>query len=254
VSEPAGAPVPKADGLGVAEERVKINTDPLALPTKGQLRLYRTVRVALLGVSKLWFRVEVHGREHVPDGEAFILAPVHRSNIDFLLSLWAMDNTRMRYLAKDTLWKGAWGRLWSALGAIPVHRGTPDRDALKTCIGVIKNGEPLVIFPEGTRQQGPEVQPLFDGPAYVQGRTGACIVPVGIGGSETAMPKGAKFIKPHKVVLVVGEPLAPPPKGESGRVPRSAVRDQTLHLHTVLQDLFDEAQQLAGTPNSHPSA
>jgi hypothetical protein len=37
-------------------------------------------------------------------------------------------------------------------------------------------------------------------------------------------------------------------------VPRSAVRDQTLHLHTVLQDLFDEAQQLAGTPNSHPSA
>ena len=246
MSEPDGAPVPRTEGLGVAEERVKITTDPLALPTKGQLRLYRTVRVALLGVSKLWFRVEVHGREHVPDGEAFILAPVHRSNIDFLLSLWAMDNTRMRYLAKDTLWKGAWGKLWSALGAIPVHRGTPDRDALKTCIGVIKNGEPLVIFPEGTRQQGPEVQPLFDGPAYVQGRTGARIVPVGIGGSERAMARGAKFISPRKVHVVVGKPIQTASVTGSPKAQRDAARQLTIELHAELQRLFDLAQARVG--------
>lgn len=244
----AGGVGPDTTEMTVAAHRVHLAEDPATPPTRFRIGLYRFVAGFLVGAAKLWFRIDVHGREHVPVGVPFILAPVHRSNVDFgiVVSCNGTRVPRLRYLAKDTLWKGFWGRIWTALGAIPVHRGTPDRDALKACIDVIGAGEPLVIFPEGTRQSGPIVQELFDGPAYVQARTGVPIVPVGIGGSEAAMPKGAKFVKPRKVVLVIGEPLDAPEKNENGRVPRRAVRARTAELHGVLQELFDTARRLAG--------
>jgi 1-acyl-sn-glycerol-3-phosphate acyltransferase len=98
------------------------------------------------------------------------------------------------------------------------------------------------MFPEGTRQSGPLVEHLFDGAAYVALKTGAPIVPVGIGGSEAAMPKGAKMIKPVKVRLVVGEPLEPSRAEDGGRASRRAVRELTDTLGTRLQVLYDEAR------------
>jgi 1-acyl-sn-glycerol-3-phosphate acyltransferase len=236
------------DDLTVAAQRVHVDEDPAAPPTPFRKGLYWFASLLLVGLAKLLFRIRVEGRHHLPTGEPFILAPVHRSNLDFglVVSCVGVGLPRMRYLAKDTLWKGAWGRLWTALGAIPVHRGTPDREALSACIAVLRAGESLVIFPEGTRQSGPDVQELFDGPAYVQARTGAPIVPVGIGGSEAAMPKGAKFVRPRQVVLTIGAPLPAPEKNDKGRVPRRAVREQTEVLHGILQDLFDDAQRAAG--------
>jgi 1-acyl-sn-glycerol-3-phosphate acyltransferase len=130
-----------------------------------------------------------------------------------------------------------------------VKRGTADREALKAGLACVERGEPLVMFPEGTRQVGPDVAEMFDGPAYVACRTGTPIVPVGLGGTEAAMPKGAKFIRPVKMVMVIGEPIAPPPLKESGRVSRSGVRDLTARLGGEIQVLFDEAQALAGRPN-----
>ncbi len=72
----------------------------------------------------------------------------------------------------------------------------PDREALRTCEEALREGEPVVLFPEGTRQSGPAVQPLFEGASFVAARAGVPIVPVGIGGSEWAMPKGKKRILP----------------------------------------------------------
>lgn len=215
--------------------------------TRGELLFYAAVRAVLVGFARVWFRVRATGTQHVPATGAFILAPVHRSNLDFLLVL-VTTRRRLRFLAKDTLWKGIWGRIFTALGGIPVARGSADREALRTCIEVIEAGEPLVMFPEGTRQHGPVVQPFFDGPAFVQSRTGVPIVPVGIGGSEAAMPKGARFIKPRPVRLVVGPPL-PASTATGSKARRTAVKDRTAELHGVIQDLFDRAQQEAGTPN-----
>ena len=215
--------------------------------TPAELRFYAVVRAILLAFAKSWLRLTARGTEHVPATGAFILSPVHRSNLDFLLVL-ITTKRRMRFLAKDSLWKGIWGRIFTALGGIPVARGTADREALRTCIEAIEAGEPLVIFPEGTRQFGPEVHPLFDGPAYVQSRTGVPIIPVGIGGSETAMPKGSKGIKRQRVRVVVGPPLEAV-ETEGSKARRAAARARTAELHTVIQDLFDQAQQEAGTPN-----
>lgn len=215
--------------------------------TRFELALFAFVRAVLVGFGRVWFRVSARGREHVPAEGAFILAPVHRSNIDFLLVL-ICTRRRIRFLAKDTLFVGFWDKLFTALGGIPVARGTADREALQTCIAVVQAGEPLVVFPEGTRQFGPVVQEFFDGAAFIQSRTGVPIVPVGIGGSETAMPKGAKFIKPHRVRLVIGPPLLAT-EAEGPKAKRAAIKARTAELHGVIQELFDQAQVAAGTPN-----
>ena len=182
---------------------------------------------------------------HVPASGPFVLAPVHRSFMDFAL-VARVTRRRLRYMAKDSLWRiGLLGRLLSVLGAFPVHRGAADRDALRRSVEVLEAGEGLVLFPEGTRRFGPVVEELYEGAAYVACRTGAPIVPVGIGGSERAMRKGKRLPRPVKVHVVVGPPLVPPAPSD-GRVSRRAVHELTEQLRAEVQRLFDEAQKKAG--------
>ena len=220
----------------------------VAPPRRWELAAYGVVRAILLVLARIWFRLSVTGTEKVPTHGPFVLAPVHRSNLDFLL-VSAVTRRRMRYMGKDSIWKvRPLGALVSVLGAYPVRRGSADREALRTTMQVIAAGEPVVMFPEGTRRVGPVVEALFDGPAYVASRAGVPLVPVGIGGSEAAMPRGSKMIWPRKITIVVGDPIRPATDG-SGRVPRRAVHELTETLHAVVQQLFDEAQARAGTPN-----
>lgn len=214
-------------------------------PTSAERWLYRVVRGLVVGFARTYLRLEVTGREHVPDGP-FVLAPVHRSNIDFLIAA-GITTRRMRYMGKHTVWKyELLGRFFTALGAFPVHRGSADREALRRCEAALSGGEPLVMFPEGTRQSGPVVENLFDGPAFVAARTGVPILPVGIGGSEAAMPRGSKGIRPVKVAMVIGAPI-PAPVGEDGKRPsRKQIRATTEELRERVQALFDEAQERAG--------
>ena len=206
---------------------------------------YSLVRNLLVLLCLVVTRVRIIDRHKVPTTGAFILAPIHRSNIDSPLAS-AVTRRRMRFMGKDSLWKvRPVGWVLSALGGFPVSRGTADREALKRCIAVLESGEPLVLFPEGTRQSGPKVHPLFDGAAYVAVKAGVPIIPVGIGGSERVMPKGSKMIHPRKCVMIIGDPIEVQPDAE-GRVPRSAVKDVTERLSASLQELFDRSQQLAG--------
>ena len=150
-------------------------------------------------------------------------------------------------MGKDTLWRYRWsGWLLSALGGFPVTRGSADREALRRCVAVLEAGEPVVLYPEGERKSGPTVHPLFDGAVYGALRAGVPIVPVGIGGSERVMPKGARFLHPHRVHVIVGSPIVSPPPATSGRVPRSTIRRHSDQLHATLQELFDAAQQRVG--------
>lgn len=209
---------------------------------------YKFMHALVVGICRTYTRTTILGKENIPRDGAFLLAPIHRSNIDTPLAA-AVTRRRLRFMGKDSLWKmKPIGWILSALGAFPVTRGSADREALKRCITVLESGEPLVLFPEGTRQSGPEVMPLFDGAAYVAVKAGVPIIPVGIGGSEGVMPKGSKMIYPRKCVVIVGQPIVAQ-RDEEGRVPRSAVKDVTQRLSDELQRLFDEAQILAGTPN-----
>ncbi len=208
---------------------------------------YQIVRFLIWVVAKLLWRLTFEGLENVPREGPFVLAPVHRSFIDFGL-VSGVTRRRMGYMGKESLWKSKLlGSFISMLGAYPVNRGAPDREALRRTLDLLERGEPLVLFPEGTRRSGPVVEHLHEGAAFVASRAGVPVVPVGIGGSERALRKGKRLPRPVKIHIVVGEPLLPAPIAEGARHPsRRAVKDLTVQLQHALQGLFDRAQRRAG--------
>lgn len=221
-------------------------------PTPRQVRIgfppfvYRFLRLVAHLVNRAYWRVAVDGASAVPEHGPVILAPVHRSFMDFFV---ASEVTRRKifYMAKDDLWRSPLlGSFLESVGAFPVHRDGADRLALDRAQAVLEQGDVLILFPEGTRRSGPVVEDLHEGAAFLAARTGAPIVPIGIGGTAEAMPKGSKFVRPVKVHVVVGEALAPPARSEKGRVPRHQVHEVTEKLRTELQRLFDVAQARAG--------
>ena len=194
-------------------------------------------------ISRVCTRLTINGREHLPKQGPFVLAPVHRSYLDSPFA-GCVRRKRMRFMGKDTMWENRQlGWVLSALGAFPVTRGTADREALRRAIKVLELGEVLVLFPEGERKEGPVVQPLFDGAVYIAIKAGVPIVPVGIGGSERVMPKGAKFFYPRKVHIEIGPPIPAPVAPEGGRLPRTIYKDHSAQLHAELQRLFDKAME-----------
>jgi 1-acyl-sn-glycerol-3-phosphate acyltransferase len=230
-------------------------------PSRGELIVYRICRFIAVGVSRLYFPGTVTGRENLPATGAFIVAPVHRSYVDWLLVARITNKRRLRYIVKEEVWKSKLiGRLLLACGAFPVNRSGADREALQRCQAVLAGGEPLVMFPEGTRRSGPEVTQLKDGVVYLALRAGVPVVPVGIGGSERAMPRGSSFPRPRRVNVVIGPPVpARSPADASGRdessepadpaisrkrarVTREATTEQSLRVRAAIQQAFDAAE------------
>lgn len=206
---------------------------------------YRLVRGLVYGLSRLLWRIRFVGLDRVPRTGPYVLAPSHRSNLDsFFAAL--VTSRRVRFMAKQEIWQSKLlGRAAEYLGAFPVDRAMADRSALRTAAACLVAGEPLVVFPEGTRRKGPVVEDLHDGAAYLAARQGVPVVPVGIGGSEEILSKGRKLPKLHPVVVVVGEPIEPP-RREGSAVPRSEVKALTADIGTAIQKAFDEARALLG--------
>lgn len=216
--------------------------------SRASLAFYRFARFLVAVITRSYTRMTIVGREHIPATGPFVLAPVHRSYVDTPIA-GCLTTRRLRFMGKDSMWKVRWvGWVLSALGAIPVTRGTADREALRRSVELLESGEPMVLFPEGERKEGPVIQPLFDGAVYVALKARVPIVPVGIAGSERVMPKGARFIFPKKVHVVIGAPIVPEAGDlpESSRVPRAVLAQQSALLHAELQRLFDLAMTRVG--------
>jgi 1-acyl-sn-glycerol-3-phosphate acyltransferase len=203
--------------------------------------LYAAFRVVVTALARLGWRLEVTGRDRLPTVGPFVLAPVHRSNLDFLIAGLAVPR-RMRFMAKDSIWKAErFGRFIESVGAFPVDRDNPDRAALRKAEATVALSEPVVMFPEGTRREGPVVEDLFDGPAWVACRQRVPLVPMAIGGADRAMPIGSKMIRFTKVRVVIGEPIYPDVP-LTGRVPRRVVTEVTDELNKELQALYDQVR------------
>ena len=204
-------------------------------------RFHRLVWIFLTHLfGRFYCKVVGINSEYLDTSGPLIVAPVHRSNLDAPL-LVTLTQRRLNFLSKESLFSPKpVGWFLSALGAIPISRGTGDREALKAAQTLLEKGESIVVFPEGTRQIGNKVGEVFDGAAFLAARTGAKIVPVGIAGTEQALPSGAKFPKRARVCYVVGEPMElSNPQG--GRVTAPLRKDFSEKLALRLQDVFDEA-------------
>ena len=201
--------------------------------------VYRAVAGLLTGLSALMFRPVVIGRENIPREGPVLIAPIHRSNVDFAFTLF-ISSRKVFFMAKNSIFRFApFGRLLLHLGAFPVRRGAADRESMMLAEEVLRRGHALVLFPEGTRQEGRSVGPLRDGAMFVAARTGAMIVPVGVGGSDRAMPPGKKMPRPARIRIVIGEPITPP-QGE-GRISRSQITAKSEELRRELERVYLES-------------
>jgi 1-acyl-sn-glycerol-3-phosphate acyltransferase len=141
-------------------------------------------------------------------------------------------------------------RFFQALAAIEVDREATDRAALRAAQAALDAGEPVGVFPEGTRHTGPVLGDMHDGAAYLASKLGVPIVPVGIGGSEEILASGKIFPRIKKVVVVIG-PVIPAPAPRDGVRKRSEVRQLTETLRVRLQESFDAARAAVGESVSH---
>ena len=242
--EPGAGPEPEiedASGTAIAPGRHQVfEINPNYTP------LYRVERTIFVTALWTWFRPKVTGREHVPETGPVILAPVHRSFADFGFAAFCTDR-KLFFMTKDEMWNNKYlGKLLLSVGAFPVHRESADREALQRAEEVLRKDSPLVLFPEGHAREGPVIKDLMEGAAFLSARTGAPIVPIGIGGSDLAMPKGSAIPKPRTIQVVIGPAIPPPPRTGGGRVSRSSVRAATEALVPKLQAVYDEAWARTG--------
>jgi 1-acyl-sn-glycerol-3-phosphate acyltransferase len=205
---------------------------------------YRIVRPLVTGIPRLLWRVRVVGIEHVPKSGGYILAPSHRSMMDIPLAA-IVTTRRIRFMGKSSLFHvPVLGTLFGWLGGISVERDGTDRRAVRESVSMLQAGEVLCVYPEGTRQNGPKIQPLQPGAAYFALRSGAPIIPIGIAGAEEILRTHSDHLPRFgRVVIVVGPPIVPEAR-TSGVVPRERVDALTASLSDALQVVLDEAYVL----------
>jgi 1-acyl-sn-glycerol-3-phosphate acyltransferase len=167
--------------------------------------LYWAVRAVLLPFFLVYFRLRREGAEHVPASGPLLLAANHRSFLDpFVIA--ALTRRPVYYVAKRELFSKRW-QAWvlGALGAFPIDRGAGDAEAMATARAILRRGDCVVIFPEGTRiRTGPLGAPRR-GVGRLALETGAPVVPVAVLGTE-AVRRGW-WVRPRKVSLRCGAPV-----------------------------------------------
>ncbi len=168
----------------------------------------------------LLYRVHIRGQEHVPEGGA-ILSGNHVSYLDPMI-MWVVAPRKVHFMAKAELFEeGFLSWLLPRLWTFPVKRGQADREAIATATDLLRSGELVGIFPEGTRRRDVEgVGEMHSGAAFLALRSGCPIVPFGIAGTQEAMPEGARFPRFPKVAIVYGEPIYPEDFPEGSRKER----------------------------------
>jgi 1-acyl-sn-glycerol-3-phosphate acyltransferase len=191
-------------------------------------------------------RLRVTGLEHVPRTGAFIFAPNHVSYADPPIAGAAIVRMRyLNYMAKGSLFRiPVLGGVMARVGAFPVEREGTDRAAIRHALELLKDGQALLMFPEGTR--APDETALLPselGVAYIAARSAAQVIPVGLVGTNRVMPKGLRIpvVIPRRCEVRIGPPVELPML-TGGRVEREAL-EQAAHA------IIRVVAALAGRPD-----
>jgi 1-acyl-sn-glycerol-3-phosphate acyltransferase len=203
--------------------------------------LYEVLKPFAVALMRLYFRLEARGVEHVPREGALLLVSNHSSVLDPPLVGGAAPR-QLCFLAKAQLFDvPLFGRFIHALNARPVRREGSDARALKAALRVLEEGKALLVFPEGTR--GPEgaLREAKPGAGMLAVLSGAAVVPVLITGSGGALPRGALFPRPRKVIVRFGPPLTFKTRGESAEGRKDAYRAATEEMMRAIAQLSAQA-------------
>ena len=145
---------------------------------------------------KLVYRLEVQGKENIPESSDYIVAPNHLSTLDPPL-VSAVLNRGVAYMAKKELFDNIFLRWWlNWLGAFAVDRENLGVSTIETAIALKKTGWVLGIFPQGTRQEPGTISNITKGFASLAKTTKCGILPIGIIGTQDVkrIPFSGKII------------------------------------------------------------
>lgn len=135
------------------------------------------------GIFHIIYRLNVKGKENLPEKGPYIICPNHHHNIDPpLMSVIFKEKTY--FMAKEELFQKKWfAKLITSFGAFPVKRGGRDKAAIVTAMRILKKEKPLCIFPEGRRVKLGEKGEIKEGALRIAQKMNCVIVPVHISGN-----------------------------------------------------------------------
>ena len=156
--------------------------------------LYRIIGTLSIPVVKGPYRLRVRGLENVPEG-GFVLAANHTSNFDpWPLGIPFLPDRQLRFMAKAELFNPVLAPILRAGGAFKVRRGEGDVEAMRTAVDLVREGEIVVMFPEGTRQTKGLVKRHtarpHTGAARIALAANAPLVPAAIDGTDRLLRLG----------------------------------------------------------------
>ncbi|MFC1576125.1 lysophospholipid acyltransferase family protein [Candidatus Omnitrophota bacterium] len=151
---------------------------------------------------------EILGRENLPSSGPYITVSNHISYSDPVIVGIACGWVRVTFMAKKELFeRPLFGKYVKSLGVIPVERHSGSPEPLKKCVGLLKKGKIVGLFPEGTRSiDGNLLEPEL-GVGLVAAKTGAPIVPFYVTGSDKLLKRDRRTITPTKVKVRIGKPV-----------------------------------------------
>ncbi len=156
-------------------------------------------------IATIIFRLKIYNHENVPKTGPIIIASNHAAIVDPPFVSISIKRP-IHFMAKKELFKNwLFGGIITALNAHPVDRGGSDRAAIRMTFNILKNDQPILIFPEGTRSDGINFLPARPGIGMIARRTMSPILPVYIHGSTRLKDclKGRA-----KLAVVFGKPIS----------------------------------------------
>jgi len=228
-----------------------------ATPPKAMGPTYALGRAVLAPLTRLVYRPRIEGKAAVPRTGPVIFASNHLSFIDSIAIPVAAPRP-VHFLAKASYFDGAGVSGWlsrqcfTAFGAIRVQRGAGQAalDALDQQRLLLEDGRAVALYPEGTRSLDGRLYKGRTGVAFLALQTGALVVPVGLIGTDKAMPVGARLPSTRpRVTVRFGEPL-----DLSGHGPASSSRARRLATDEIMAAIHDlSGQELAHAYNEVPA-
>ena len=203
-------------------------------------RLYRFLKSVLPSTLGRYLHLQVEGVENVPDRAPAILASNHLSFIDSVTLPIALPRP-MYYLGKAEYfdsWRTRW--FFAGVGTVPIRRtgGSSSEAALDTGVEILRSGDLVGIYPEGTRSPDGRLYRGKTGPIRMALKAEVPIIPVGIIGTDIAQPPGNYGIRRHPVTIRYGRPLD---------VSRYAdEQDDPFALRSATDELMYEIMMLSG--------
>jgi 1-acyl-sn-glycerol-3-phosphate acyltransferase len=160
-------------------------------------------RTFLIGLFK------VSGLENVPRTGPVIICPNHSATLDPPMVPAFVPRGDTWSMAKSEYFdKGGFVEwIFRRYHAFPVVRHSADRTALRTAFDILKSGQALVIYPEGTRVESGVLAEPEPGAGFIAQRAACPVVPVGLTGTRECLPKGAHWPRRTRVSITFGKPF-----------------------------------------------